>query len=449
MITRNAAGFYISMLIVFAGLILCVLGVTNSYGITLDECVALALKNNPDVHKEQMGLQFARENIDEQKSTNFGKIDFVSTYNHYNLPRTLNPLTPGSIASNPGAVPTTEDLVVVGVMYEVVLFTGFAQTRGIEISGLEKQMAGVALKLKKEQLIYNVKTLYVNILSMQAQKVAQESYLEALAQLCDDVTRKVQFGTKARIDQLKAAADLQNGKAGLDQIEAQIKILTGSLLSLLDIEIFSSLQPIDISPDEINPVDAEFSYSCDDLQRLRGPRLATLKNAKLIDKTEGVFYPRVVFNSSYGQNFGPNDSHHQDSGEWEHQEVWQAGLNLQWNIFDFGGTRAKLQKARIRTRQSRYEQKKIELELNRQLHEAVVKINSAVVEFNRAKIEFAMTSETETIEQVRFEQGTADMNDLLYARARNQQALSRFIGAGFKYKTMRFYLDYLLEKGER
>ena len=47
-------------------------------------------------------------------------------------------------------------------------------------------------------------------------------------------------------------------------------------------------------------------------------------------------YPQIVLNAAYGQNFGPNDGRHQNSGDWENQEVWQAGLNLKWNIFDFG-----------------------------------------------------------------------------------------------------------------
>jgi len=42
----------------------------------------------------------------------------------------------------------------------------------------------------------------------------------------------------------------------------------------------------------------------------------------------------------------------------------------------------------------------------------------------------------------------ADINDLLYAKARNQLASSRFIEVGYSYQTARFYLDYLLEQGE-
>ena len=60
-----------------------------------------------------------------------------------------------------------------------------------------------------------------------------------------------------------------------------------------------------------------------------------------------------------------------------------------------------------------------------------------------------MTGEMEIIEQVRFDKGAISINDLLYAKARNQQSLSRYISAGYAYHNAQFYLDYLLENGEK
>ncbi|MCF6289982.1 MAG: TolC family protein [Desulfobacterales bacterium] len=216
--------------------ILLVLVVTVGPGraFTLEECVELALRNNPDLDKQQLNLQLAHADMVEQKARSFGNLDIVSSYTHYNLPHTLAPMTPASISSNPAAVPTTEDLFSAGVVYEVALFTGFARTRAIEIIA----------------------------------------------------------------------------------------------------------------------------------------------------------------------------------------------------------------------RQSQYEQTKAELELKRALAEAVFRINTAASDYNSARAELAMTRESAAIEQVRFEQGAADISDILHARARHQLAESRFIDTGYRYKTACFYLDYLLEHGE-
>ncbi len=421
----------------------------QSLAFSLDESVKLALRNNPDLHKQQMDVDFSSTDLADQRGQKFGKLDFVSSYTHYNLPHTLAPLTPGAIASNPAAVPTTEDLFTSGIVYEVPLFTGFSHTRSVEIARLQKKLASTTLRLSKEQLIYNVKTLYVNTLALQAQQEAQKTYIESLQQLYDQVTRELQLGQKARVDKLKAEADLEAARAARDQLKSNIRILKASLASLLNLEQIPPLEPITLVPEAVKVEQNDFSTQISASQRLHAAQLIIDKSSKQADKAAAAFYPQIVLSTSYGQNFGPNDSGHPDSGDWNHQEVWQAGLSLKWSIFDFGSTRNKLKKARIIEQQSRYEQTRTILELKRAIKEAVTRINAAVSDYQSAQTELHLTQQTVAIEQVRFDQGAASINDLLYAQARNQLAQSRFISAGYNYKTARFQLEYLLETGEK
>jgi outer membrane protein TolC len=415
-------------------------------GMTLDQCVLLALKNNPDMQKQQLAVQLADQDVFEQKSANFGSLNLIGSYNHYNLPRTLAPMTPATMAGDPTTVSTTQDLFLTGIVYELPLFTGFAQTRNVEISGLQREMASARLKLSREQLVYNVKSIYVNILSLQARDRAQGEYVKALQRLESDIEREFKLGKKARIDQLKAGADVTNAIAEQDRIQADIHILQGSLASLLNVDRVQELEDIVLTPEPVNR--DGFSGRLDSLQRLQAARLEVEKNGKLAQKARSSLYPQLILNTSYGQNFGPNDDSNTYSGDWENEEVWQAGINMQWKIFDFGSSKAKIRKAKIQERQSRYELTRTELELKRALEEAVTRINTAVTDYASASQEYTMTSETETIEQVRYDQGAADINDLLYAKARNQLALSRLIAAGYSYAAARFQLDYLLEQGE-
>ncbi len=420
----------------------------ESIALTLEECVELALKNNPDLQKQQMNQQFAHSDLVEKKSQNFGRIDAVASYTHYNQPRTLIPMTPAIISQDPLAVPTTEDFFVSGVMYEAPLFTGFARKRTVEIAALQEEMAGVALELSREQLIYNVKTLYVNILSLQTQEEAQIAYIKALQRLYDDITHELKLGKKARIDQLKAAADLENAGARKAQIASSLTIIKATLASLLNIDLLADFHNIPIHIEPVESGESGYEEQIRELQRYRSAQLEIEKNEKLIEKSKASLYPQISFNAFYGQNFGPNDDGNPNKDDWRHEEVWQAGLNLKWNIFDFGRRSSSLQKANIAKQQSLRERLKTELELKRALIEAVSKIDTAIIEYNSVKAELAMTRETESIEQVRFNMGAGDLNDLLQAKARNQLALSRSINAGYSYKNARFYLDYLLEDGE-
>lgn len=418
----------------------------TSSGLTIDEAVALALENNPGLQKQQMNQALSEEDLSGKKSQNFGKIDMVASYGHYNLPRTLVPLTPASIFNDPTAVPTTEDLFSTGIMYEVALFTGFAQQRSVEIAALEKEMAGAAIKLSREQLIYNVKTLYVNILSLLAQEEAQREYHTALQHLYDDIALEVKLGKKARVEQLKAAADQENARVKVRQINGNIRILKASLGALLNMDTISSLE--EYSMEMPVPGGTEYSKDIQELDRYRSAVLDVEKKTMLVEKSSAGYYPQVVFNGFYGQNFGPNDSSNLHEGDWNSKETWQAVVNVKWTVFDFGSRETSKQIAAIRKQQSRRDRLTTELELKRLLSEAVTKIELALDDYYSAETELALTRETESIEETRFEKGAADLNDLLYAKARNQLALSRSIAARYSYQNGRFYLDYLLENGE-
>ncbi|MBW2369227.1 MAG: TolC family protein [Deltaproteobacteria bacterium] len=417
-----------------------------SSGLTIEEAVALALKNNPDLQRQQMNRALSEGDLSWKKSQNFGKIAVVASYGHYNLPRTLAPLTPASIFKDPTAVPSTQDLCATGIMYEVPLFTGFAQQLSVKIAALEKEMVGAAIKLSREQLIYNVKTLYVKILSLQVQKEAQSEYHKALQGLYDDISFEVKLGKKARVEQLKAAADLENARVKTKQISGNIRIMKVSLAALLNIDTITTLENFSVeipAPDETG-----HNKEIQELERYRSAALDVEKKARLVEKTNAVYYPQVTFNGFYGRNFGPNDSSNLNEGDWNNQEVWQASVNLKWTVFDFGSRKTARQMAAVREQQSRRGRLKTELELKVSLSEAITKIEMAIDEFQSAEIELALTRETEIIEQTRFDKGAADMNDLLYAKARNQLALSRSITARYTYRNACFYLDYLLENGE-
>ncbi len=174
--------------------------------LTLEECVQLALKKNPDLQKQQLSLDLAHEDVAEQRAGSFGKLDIIGSYTHYNLPRTLAPLTPASIAFGAADVATTQDLFGTAVVYEVPLFTGFAQTRAVEAADLQREMAGATLKLSREQLIYNVKTLYVQILSLQDQEEAQVSYVNGIT---ESTVSSFRIPTIRRLPWLSSSPEVQ------------------------------------------------------------------------------------------------------------------------------------------------------------------------------------------------------------------------------------------------
>ncbi len=415
------------------------------YGLSIEESVAIALENSPDIKKQELSYQLGDLNLQEQDAKNYGKLTAVASYMHYNLPRTLVPLTPASIFSDPTAVATTEDLFTAGVAYDVALFTGFAQKRTVEIASLQKEMASAQLKLGREQLIYNVKTLYANILSFEAQQDAQSRYIKALKNLHATIETEVKLGKKSKLEKLKSAAALEGARNQRSQVRSSIRILRASLAAAMNVETVDALDPIGI---DMEPV-SEQTVEEKGLERFKLKSMQMEQSAKNIEKSDASYYPQVGLSGYYGQNFGPNDDSNKYSGEWNNQEVWQAGVNLRWNIYDFGGRSAASQKAKIQALSSKLDDSKTKLEFRRMLVEAKSNIERAVQSHKSVMAQAALTLESEKIEQIRFDNGAADINDLLVAKAQSQLAKSQLIVVSYQHKVAYFYLDYLLEQGDK
>ncbi len=414
------------------------------FGLTLQESVDRALQNNPDILKQELDYKSTRLNYQEQSSKDYGKFNAIGSYTHYNLPRTLVPLTPASILTDPTAVATTKDLMSLGVSYDVVLFTGFAQKRSLEISSLQTEMSQAKMQLAQEELIYNVKSLYTNILALQAQKKAQERYILALASLHKNIQDEVKLGKKSKLEALKSAASLEDAKNIKSSLQSNITILRASLASLMDSEDIGTLDDISIHLSHTLP-EADF----DALQRFKLSSIEIQKSNKNIKKSDASYYPQVGLSGYYGQNFGPNDDSNKNSGDWHNEEIWQAGVNLKWNIYDFGGRDSTSQKAKIQALSAKLQDSKTRLEFKKMLIQAESKIASALQSYKSVNAKLALVSESEKIEQIRYDNGASDINDLLLAKASLQLTKSQLISVKYQYQIEKYYLEYLLEQGDK
>ena len=75
------------------------------------------------------------------------------------------------------------------------------------------------LSLTKEQLAFNVASLYLSILALQEMSSAQSKQVDVLKKLKNSIADEVKFGKKAQIDLLKAENDLYGNLAYLEVLK--------------------------------------------------------------------------------------------------------------------------------------------------------------------------------------------------------------------------------------
>ncbi len=397
--------------------------------LTLHDAIQIGLKNNPDILIKQNNILLSQELKNLKKATNLGKVSLRGSFTKYNIPRTLTPIVP-PITSD---ILTSKEIGSLGVAYDVALFSGFSGIRDVEIASLSKDMSKIILKLSRQQLIYNIRSLYLKILSLTYQKTAVNFHLNALQKLRNIVEAGVEVGKKPKVDLLKVKADLVGVGADIKELDANIEILKLSLASVIGVESIIEVEDIVIPPfEELD------SYDITSLSRYKLSLIEEKKRDKLFQNAKSSYYPNLSLNGYYGNNYGESES----------DDLWQVGIGLNWVLFDFGVRSAVGEKAKIEKMQSQIETEKTKLTLTKDLKESKLKVEIAQSQLQSAKAELELVQESMKIEDMRYEQGVGTIYDLLFSKSRYQSTLSKEITAKYTLQNAIYYYKYITENGD-
>jgi outer membrane protein TolC len=433
---------------------------------TLQESISYALKHNNNLKQADVSTERLQAVRDSKKAKNFGRVDLLSSYDHYNNARTLAPLTPMSIVGSPdGAykIPTTKDMISVGVAYNVTLFDGFAQQNIYKISDLQYQNAAIKSHLGKEELIYNVRNLYISLLALEEQLNAQNLYTEAQQRLLDRIKEEKALGSKSKLDELRAQNSVEESRTKAVTMEANIDILKASLSALMGGKEFDKTSPMDIIIDK----DSVVRYQDEDiisLDRYKAAQLNVKASQKKQEQVKSSYYPHIDFSAYYGQNFGPNDTTNTvplqnsaptagttliNEGDWNNADNWQVGVHLKWNILDFGQTSALNEEAKLGYMLAKLDEENVKIQLNKNIVTAKNKIKLAEAQYDNFRSQYMLLDETQKIEQVKYDNDALSLTDLLDTSAKKELMYAQMINAKYSYQKAKYYLDYLLENGEK
>jgi len=417
------------------------------FATSLDAIVDYALKHSTAINKSKVQIELSRQKHKEINAQKFGEIDLVGSYTHYNHLRTLAPLTPSVMASNPKGVSTTRDMFTTGVTYSVPLFTGFAMTRDVEMSELSAQISQSRLNLTKEQVIYNIKSLYMSVLSLYEMKDAQQHYINALQKLSNTTKKAIELGKKAPIDLLKIQRDLFQAKATKDMLKSNIEVAIASLESLSSMKHISRLQKVKIAIFRYRYTISQLLRKAAKLNKIKIADFNLKKASKMVEKAKAKYYPQVALDSYYGYSYGENDPTNPKSGEWDDEKNWQIAINAKYKIYDFGKQDAQIQQAKIANLQAKLDKNQTLLDLKKSIIEAKSKIDLAYTQYQASAKQYKLAQKSAKIEEVKYKNNASSIDDLLYAKAQMMIAKAALLQSKYDYAKSKYYMDYILENG--
>ena len=262
-----------------SSLLLTFLLSTHLGATSLSELIESGLQHNSVIKKSNLDIRMMEAKKAENQAKRFGELDVVGSYTHYNLPRTLAPIVPSALSPS-SSVNTTQDLFSSGVQYSLPLFTGGALEEQVKIDSIAQQMSQSKKRLSREELIYNIRSLYLSTLSLQELLKAQKQYVNALEDLKEKIGYGVELGKKAKIDLLKANNNLVQAIGDEAKTQSSLTMLKSNLMAITHYGQIDKLDPLEVEPTAQNS--SLEQENLEELERFKLQDLEIEKGSKLI-----------------------------------------------------------------------------------------------------------------------------------------------------------------------
>ena len=317
---------------------------------SFDELIKL-INNSNLVKIYQKNIQIQKEKLKEAQAKNYGKIDVEYNYLHYFDTPTINfNLKSPVAAKNQGTAPlyplvykdfdlrmkmSNKNNYEGSLVYSYPIFTGFAISEIIDIQKLNLIKSKLELSNIKRNLVLNTAKLYSGIYAINKK-------IEALKEAKNALLSAKEKGVALYKEGLINKSTLDEIDAKYYEIEAEIsktialkKSFLNNLSYLLNTKIFSigSLPKVNLKKQNF--------FARPDIKEIKTALNIT---QNYINLAKSSFYPKIYFQAGIKKeatNIGLFKN------EYQNVDKSFLALSIQYNIFNGGEDRAKINQAKL------------------------------------------------------------------------------------------------------
>jgi outer membrane protein len=342
---------------------LCVplLGITQK-NLSIEDAIALALKHNFDI---QLATNASLQAENNKSIYNTG---FLPTATASADARYAN--SNASITDQQGNERNIGDIETSGyggsVGLNYLLFNGGARKYQYDKLKNLYTLSSLQKKTQIENTLIEVYTSFYNVARNQEQKkTVKEAHAISIERL-ERVSLQQQYGQTNTLDILNAKVDANKDSINLINVSVLVENNIRNLNYLLGRDINT---PLTASAEVI--LDSNLSYvkllsllqaNNNDLKQIEINQSISQQDLRI---NQANWLPSVSTNVSYGLNYSNNGP----AGFLAEQQTTgiNAGVNLNWNIFDGGATKVRVQNAKISMKTQELNKQKVQLNLENQL----------------------------------------------------------------------------------
>jgi outer membrane protein TolC len=457
------------------------LGYSSGSRLSLDDCVAIAGRENPTHQKAKLGITLSSSNVLAAYGSFLPSITggySLSEDKYYN-PTYLSPegnaqtlpvtyTTPGDTTATfydaNGDGDLTPDEVVPSIQpsettvfpiaegkrlysagqlqFSQLLFDGGRSIFALRSSQHAKRASEKSLDRDSQLLTFSTSSAYFGVLARQNLLELARRALEQRKEQLRLAQARYQVGSVTKLDAMQAEIDLGNQENAVLQAEQELEIARMELNRIMGIDLEESYE---VNEDSVLFEPALETQTLVERALENRPDLVMLEaqrasNENLVRAERGSYLPTITFDLSFfrSQQGGANDS-------WtfspDNRDT-RFGFSMNWDFFSGFSRENRITEAKVSAQNSRYDLLDKKLSIEKEVKEAVLSLERIYRQSLITRKNRELARETLTLERERYRLGSASLLDLRTAQVTYIQAETDHISKVLEFKTTLAQLEY-------
>ena len=391
--------------------------------LSLDESIAMALKNNPSIKISEAGKEKSYWSLQQAKANKGFDLNFSHTAARTDRSSTSSAPT--------DAYNTYSNSLVL----TLPIYSGNKLESLIDQAEWNYKISGMDTESTRQQLKLSATTAYFNVLQTRNLLEISKQSVDDFVSHLKNVQAQYDVGTVAKSDVLQTQVKLANAQDGLIKAQNNHELANANLNNIIGLPLDSEIK-----------LKEELKYQAypQTLNDCVKYALATRPDVSKAQANVEVAKDQIKVANSGNLptlNF-------QGTNGWAAREFpgtknsnWTVSLNLGLNIFDSGSTRSQVRQAEYAVIVAQEQARQTGDTVSLEVRDAYLSMKEAEKRIDTSKVAVNQAEEDFRIAQVRYTAGVGTNLDVMDAELAFAQAKTNYTQALYDYNTSKAKLD--------
>ncbi len=383
----------------------CAVSAATPLTLTMDQCIAKGLRDNPQLESLRKEIRAAEYGIDAAT----GGLGPSMTANYRYLRQEHDTPSAG----------LAQDDWLLNINLHQPLFTGFRLLSNVEKSRLTRDVATARLEQATQAFILTVQSTFLNLLQARENVRSAEDSLTRLESQLKVINAFYEVGLRPKLDVLQAEVDVAGAEQQLLAARIAVTVQVSRLNTLLDIPVTKDVEYV--GELDFIPFTRDLQH-CLDASRKHRPDMKVASQSIAVAEKEsqeiaGGFYPQVGADIDY---YSHGDSPNAYGNEYlaeRDNDYWTAQVTVSYRFFESGTNYHTWKQAKEKIAALQQDYKNLTNEISFQVKSSFDTLKETAERIGVTKKALVSAKESYRMATARYEAQVGTNTDVLDAQA--------------------------------